>query len=123
MDHPSGDPKEGDGVDGKDHSQGRLEGAPPGSVCHLTQHFPVPDTGGPRADTQIQGRQPAWRNPGAGGGTQLNQTHSSAPDDSRRGSTEEEFAGVRRGFSREVTFELSFSGYIKKCTQDIKTFL
>lgn len=32
MDQPSGDPKEGDGVDGKDHSQGRLEGAPPGSV-------------------------------------------------------------------------------------------
>ena len=44
-------------------------------------------------------------------------------DDSRRGSTEEEFAGVRLGFSREVTFELSFSGNIKKCTQDIKTFL
>ena len=44
-------------------------------------------------------------------------------DDSCHMSTEEGLVGVRRGFSREVTFELSFSGYVKKCTQDIKTFL
>ena len=30
---------------------------------------------------------------------------------------------VKLGFSREVTFELTFSGYIKKCAQGHKTFL
>lgn len=32
LNQPSGDPKEGDGVDSKDHTKGRLERAPPGSV-------------------------------------------------------------------------------------------
>ena len=30
---------------------------------------------------------------------------------------------VKLGFSREVTFELTFSGYIKKCAQGHNTFL
>jgi hypothetical protein len=30
---------------------------------------------------------------------------------------------VRRGFSWEVTFELTFSGYIKKGAQGLRTFL
>lgn len=78
MDQPSGDPKEGDGVDCKDHSQGRLEGAPPGSVLSFNPGLSSAGYWWPKS-RYIDTRQTAClENPGAGGGTQLNQTHSSA---------------------------------------------